>query len=1300
ISILPNLWALVTHPAAFTWKGFDHLALGLLHIILPSFLLNSAYVVPAIIFLVAAVIAFFVARRDKNREDRALASQRARDAADQREAARAAQQEEIKRVIERQLGQRWYGGSSVVDALPDQAVEAQPDDLSLLPPPTATLRGREADIQWLLDRLYPKPARVIALYGKSGMGKSSVVAAALAQARDRFPDGIAVIDCSSSERAVELLIVTLARFAPVGVASAEETDLPNVAKRVLRGNRVLIVLDNVPTTLQGLDRLVEPLRDANLTVLAIARDQLDDHVFPIGAFRELRPLSPKDARTTLMEAAGSQANPQTVAAFAALLDNNPLALMFIGKYARVTGRPLEEIASELAAHSGRTANQPGVVSVASVVAYLYDRLPRPAQRFYVTLGAHPTMTLSKEVAIEVARQTAPTEKDAQATLDTLVNWGLLTVGEQEHVGLNIYTPTPVREDALSRFRTRSEAAQERAIARLERLTMRLKTYQSDVVQSPNQQAYLHMIRRARTEGARKESGAVKRLVAVERLVTLCAAAADSWRDKNQREALLVYLPIGLRAVDRGRASRWPWVWLWYRLPHMRLRYYDMLYYYADALCDVGKTQYSRVVFQRSLRMTRFLRKRIQKTGDVFGGLAKVAQSEAQQFSKDRIAREVSLKQARDYFQQVIDVLTPLTSNTKDVVPARDIANAYDGLARNALMADNPSQAEEFYQKGLDAIPQAAREGSGPFDDTLALLYSDQGDLALQRNEAESAAQWYQKALNHISVSDNPALWTEVTSNLAVADVQSGNTPEAATRLRESVAYWERQHDVLRAGLAHYSLGKFLLNHDDYDDAKVSLQIAGERLAHTTDRAMAAMASMDLGVTLFALGEIIDAEKAYRQSLIMFRESTNRWGTSAAFLQLGEISMQRGAMNDAEDLFTEARHIAIDSGDRKIEAYNLIDLGRVAQRRTQLDLARGYYQEAHDIFQGFDMPQEIVMALLAMADLARLRDEIPSAIRYLKQAEPMAGELRLESPLAEAKRIRGEIAYMRGRITLAERYFSAARDDYQRQQNQLGESAAVIFLGILALHRGDASTAQRDLAQVTAEFGAMKYLFGESLGLFYQGRAALAIDRPLEPHGDPATAAHARNANIDRLFNTARENFGAIGDLAAQGMAQTWRGRLAFMRGLFDDAEDCLEDGRKLADDGRDQLGQVMALVFQAELAQARGMTSAADVARRALELATVARYPYGEGLAQSALASILTDMGDLDGAGAAIVVALERLAQTEARPAHALALSRQARILAARGDAAGARAAYDAALVEARSVEDAYALARVTRDAG
>ncbi|HEX8730966.1 MAG TPA: tetratricopeptide repeat protein [Ktedonobacterales bacterium] len=1289
ISILPNLWALVTHPAAFTWKGFDHLALGLLHIILPSFLLNSAYVVPAIVFLVAAVIAYFVARRDQAREDRALASQRAQDAADQREAARAAQQEEIKRVIERQLGQRWYGGSSVVDALPDQAVEAQPDDLSLLPPPTATLRGREADIQWLLDRLYPKPARVIALYGKSGMGKSSVVAAALAKARDRFPDGIAIVDCSSSKRAVTLLALALARFAPVGVAAADEAGLPAVARRVLRGNRVLIVLDNVPADLRGLEHLIEPLRDADLTVLAVAREELVETLFPLGAYHWLEPLGPADAQATLVAALSGQPAQRDVAAIASLRGGAPLTLALIGQYARATGRPLEEITRELSAPDRRVAAPSpapsGPISVERVIGYLYERLPRPAQRLYLALAAHPTMALSESLAYGFARQVLRAE--AGAALAALVGWGLLTVGEQAGVR-NLYAPTPVRDDAQGRFRLLDNRTQASAMARVERFFITNKAYEADVPQSPSQQGYLRMIRRASALGADA------------RLVALCTAAAADWRDKGRTEALLVYLPLGLRAVDRGRASRLPWVWLRYHLRAMRLDYYHMLYYYADALRAAGKTQYARVVYLRSLAIARYQHDLVDQA-DVYGGLAVVASDEAGQLD-DLEAIEAARQRSTEDYKRVINLLTPLVPRAKDkkVIIVRDIANAYAGLARNALADDGENaetEALSLYQKGLAASAETAREYPGDFNDILTLIYSDLGVLTLQSADGDTskvdlAARYYQTALDHISVSGNHALWLDTTHRLYNLELLRGSTAAAEARLRESVKRSHELGEALSEGLSRFNLGMFLLDEGGFTEASDELEQAGKLLSRAGDRETAALAMLNFGSTLLAQGKTTDADRAYRQSLVIFREATIKWGVSIAFMRMGEISILRGAMNDAEDLFTEARRIAIAGHDRHSESYILIDLGRAAQYRAHFDLARGYFQEAQDIFEGFGPPLGRAIALLGLAYIARLRGQYAIAEGFLKLAEAIAADVHSNSLQTDVEFQRGEMAYVRGELAQAERFLRASGAAYHAQGNPIGQSRADIDLALLALDRGQARAARVALEAAADLFKRMDAFVDEARALLQQGRAALAQGKLVGERGALS------------LLDTAYDRLCDMDDQVGQGQAQTWLGRLAFTRGEWDAAARHLDTALKLCgeteDAPADMPGLALARVFRAELAQARGVGDAAGDARAALRLAQAAQYAQGEGLAQSALASILTDMGDLDAATAAIGEALERLAQTEARPTHAFALSRQARILAARGDAAGARAAYDAALVEARSVEDAYALARVTRDAG
>jgi hypothetical protein len=233
-----------------------------------------------------------------------------------------------------------------------------PDDLALLPAP-ARFVGRTDDLAWVEDRLRAGGASAItALRGLGGIGKTTLAAVAARELqRERcFPDGLAVVLCQQLTDPVEVLRRVLTRFDPLR-RSPEVSDLDGLAESVrlsLHGKHALVVLDNVLPELP-VASVVAPLREAGLTLLLTARQQLPGAAVSPEASRMLDLLSPEEALELFASALGraseqalSQAEYIAATAIVASLGRHTLAVKLAGAYAGSEQRDLGALARDLA----------------------------------------------------------------------------------------------------------------------------------------------------------------------------------------------------------------------------------------------------------------------------------------------------------------------------------------------------------------------------------------------------------------------------------------------------------------------------------------------------------------------------------------------------------------------------------------------------------------------------------------------------------------------------------------------------------------------------------------------------------------------------------------------------------------------------------------------------------------------------------------------------------------------------------------------------------------------------------------
>jgi tetratricopeptide (TPR) repeat protein len=244
-------------------------------------------------------------------------------------------------------------------------------------------------------------ARVRAVVGSPGIGKSALAAVWAHRAAGHFPDGQLYVNLKGFGPAARPVLPEQAIrgfLQALGVPSAEIPESPDAQaalyRSVLAGKRVLVVLDNARDADQ-----VRPLLPGGgrCAVLITSRDRLDGLVATVGArILTLDVMSEAESRELIVRrlgAARAQAEPEAVADLARLCAGLPLGLAIVA--ARAAARPgfrLAALSAELGGGDARldaleTADTTS--SVREVFSWSYRQLSQPAARMFRLLGLHP-----------------------------------------------------------------------------------------------------------------------------------------------------------------------------------------------------------------------------------------------------------------------------------------------------------------------------------------------------------------------------------------------------------------------------------------------------------------------------------------------------------------------------------------------------------------------------------------------------------------------------------------------------------------------------------------------------------------------------------------------------------------------------------------------------------------------------------------------------------------------------------------------------------------------------------------------
>ena len=156
------------------------------------------------------------------------------------------------------------------DAFPPlSTLDLRPNNL---PTQTSVFVGRDAELHAIRDRLDDPGVRLITLTGPGGTGKTRLALRAAADQIDRFTDGVFFVDLiTATDGDAVLALVAIA----VGLSDTTDRSPLDELRRKLRGQQVLLVLDNFEQVTVAGPVLVELLADCpGLKVLVTSRQAL------------------------------------------------------------------------------------------------------------------------------------------------------------------------------------------------------------------------------------------------------------------------------------------------------------------------------------------------------------------------------------------------------------------------------------------------------------------------------------------------------------------------------------------------------------------------------------------------------------------------------------------------------------------------------------------------------------------------------------------------------------------------------------------------------------------------------------------------------------------------------------------------------------------------------------------------------------------------------------------------------------------------------------------------------------------
>jgi hypothetical protein len=152
---------------------------------------------------------------------------------------------------------------------PLRTLPSHPTNLTV--PPTILI-GRDEELVAMERLLGHESSRLVTLTGPGGTGKTRLALEVAAEALDRYPDGVFLVDLSLL---IEPALVVPTIAVALGVRETAGEPLRETVIRHLRERRLLLVLDNCEQVLESASDIATLLATCpNLSILATSREPL------------------------------------------------------------------------------------------------------------------------------------------------------------------------------------------------------------------------------------------------------------------------------------------------------------------------------------------------------------------------------------------------------------------------------------------------------------------------------------------------------------------------------------------------------------------------------------------------------------------------------------------------------------------------------------------------------------------------------------------------------------------------------------------------------------------------------------------------------------------------------------------------------------------------------------------------------------------------------------------------------------------------------------------------------------------
>jgi len=517
-----------------------------------------------------------------------------------------------------------------------------------------------------------------------------------------------------------------------------------------------------------------------------------------------------------------------------------------------------------------------------------------------------------------------------------------------------------------------------------------------------------------------------------------------------------------------------------------------------------------------------------------------------------------------------------------------------------------------------AIEALHRECSGEWEEAIRLyralrtFYPDNPRYAFDLAEAQLRSGSAGAALDTVKeIRSGDLSYPEDRLDLLEAEILqktadiNGQKKLAARAARLARARGDRLiygRARLKEAMALWSLGESRA-------ARKALDAADEVFVEFRDQRGHLEALIAKGIFARDEGNLEDAEKEYRNAVVLAKNLGNVQIQAHATKLLGNLLLKKGRLDEAESMLASAMKLASESGDRQQKNVIAGRLALVQRQRGHLEEARKTYQESYSELLKLGDHEGAATTAGSLAIVLRLQGHPAEAAALFKESLRLKRQGGARRSISANLINLANISFDLGRLDEAEKYFRQALDLSREFKRVHHEAYALFGLGEISRERNRLDEARNYHEQALR----LREKAGKTIESGASLMALALVDLDL-----------GKIVSAREEATRALELFKEQSDLALRRWAEIVSARVEMRAGNLGKAKRLLSSAADSPGDDSDQTLKIFLLRSRAMLEELRGERSLArETLARCLALAESSQQ-------MSARIEVLSALGGLE----------------------------------------------------------------------